>query len=87
MDEFETWDRLIDQAVAETYRGSMPPNVATAIASLTGAKVKLFETSIKLWEVTEGREELAELRRMLEELQKSRAAKRNGHQVGARNGF
>jgi hypothetical protein len=85
MDEFEIWDRLIDRAVADTFRGTMVPNVATAIASLAGAKVRLYETSLRLWESTEGREELAELRRMLEELQKSRTV--NGHQVGARNGF
>jgi hypothetical protein len=87
MDEFENWDRLIDQAADQTYQGTMAPNVATAIASLAGAKVRLFETSLKLWESTEGREELAELRGMLEELQQSRDTKRNGHQVGGSHGI
>jgi hypothetical protein len=56
--EFEMWDQLIDGAVTETYQGILAPNVATAIASLAGAKVKLFETSIRVWEATEAREKL-----------------------------
>jgi hypothetical protein len=86
MAEFESWDALLDRAAAQVYQGVLAPNVATAIASLAGAKVKLFETSIRLWESTETREKLDALTGKVEQLQ-SGAGSRNGHRVGARNGF
>jgi hypothetical protein len=84
--DFELWDQLIDRAVAETYKGTLPPAVASAIASLAGAKVRFFETPIRLWEVTEGRERLDVLAAKVEEI-KSGAGSRNGHRGGVRNGF
>jgi hypothetical protein len=86
MSEFESWDGLIDRAAADTYRGMMAPNIATAIASLAGAKVKLFETSVRLWEASEAKDKLAELEAKLEELTLG-AGNQNGYRVGVRNGF
>jgi hypothetical protein len=85
--EFESWDALVDLAAAQVYQGVLASNVATAIASLAGAKVKFFETSIRLWEFGEAREKLATLEAKVEELLKSGAVDRNGRRLGARNGF
>ena len=84
--EFEVWDQLIDRAAAQVYQGVLAPNVATAIASLAGAKVKFFETSIRLWEFGEAREKLHELTAKVEEMESSTGA-RNGRQAGVGNGF
>ena len=87
MAEFESWDALLDRAAAQVYQGILAPNVATAIASLAGAKVKFFETSIRLWEFGEAREKLATLEAKVEELLKSGAVDRHRRPVGVRNGF
>jgi hypothetical protein len=54
---------------------------------LAGAKVKFFETSIRLWEFGEAREKLATLEAKVEELLKSGAVDRHRRPVGVRNGF
>ncbi len=68
LDEFQTWSALIDRAAAETYKGNLPPNVASALASLAGAKVKFYETSLRLWEASEAQERIKALEEKLNDL-------------------
>jgi hypothetical protein len=68
LDEFQTWSALIDRAAAETYKGDLPPNVASALASLAGAKVKFYETSLRLWEASEAQERIKALEEKLNDL-------------------
>jgi hypothetical protein len=67
-DDLQVLDSLLDRAALEVYEGALSPGQGTAIASLVGARVRLREIALKIWEQQELEGRMARLEEHIEEL-------------------